>query len=654
MIPILPDIVVHQRQSTPALKRVFRAIRRLDWENAHAWLAFTTDAIDFLLVDCNNRAWLISAADILPGHAEQILTPHLLAPDEAITDRKARIDSQARALSEFCADLPVARVLLFPSLPLATARQLVEVPNVQIVDAITDVAIPEPLTDSQLRALRAAFTPECQVPPDFIPRIDTAHADDGRNARLTGYLLDFSQEAWAKNDLLPGEESTHHSRLITGVAGSGKTLALLYRTRILSSLKKEQNFLFTTHNKPLIAELQWRFDALGHVLPEEKGVRTEFSHFHRWLHALTKDNTGIISDMDRIDRIHTFTSEMLADSELRPGFIVDEIAFIADQIDDSEGAYLRIDRAGRGIALDEKQRRKVHAIYRRYHTSLAAGRQTDWFFKVRSVWEKISNHQLNLPRYHYIIVDEAQFFAPLWFAILKKCLHPDGGQFLISADPTQGFLKRRQSWKSIGLDIRGRSTRLEHSYRNTPALQAFARHFYLTRNPDIDPESEEINLPGSNLPPFETGGPEFVPHRAPQDTIAYIANEISSAIAKKLHLSSILVLHEDRRILESIRQAVGEKIGQEKARLLDNTDPARDAVGFATLNNATGIERPVVFLAGLDALFEKEANPLLDLREKADLIRDHTRKIYMALTRAGEKIVICYHHSETEKALKGI
>jgi len=117
--------------------------------------------------------------------------------------------------------------------------------------------------------------------------------------------------------------------------------------------------------------------------------------------------------------------------------------------------------------------------------------------------------------------------------------------------------------------------------------------------------------------------------------------------------SNILVLHEDRRILESIRQAIGEKIGHKKARLLDNTDPARDAVAFATLNNATGIERSIVFLSGIDALFEKENSPLLDPREKADIIRDHTRKIYMALTRVGEKLVIFCNRTETEAVLRG-
>ena len=110
---------------------------------------------------------------------------------------------------------------------------------------------------------------------------------------------------------------------------------------------------------------------------------------------------------------------------------------------------------------------------------------------------------------------------------------------------------------------------------------------------------------------------------------------------------------EDRRLLESIRHAINEKVRPDTARLLDFNDPVRNAVALATLNNATGIERSIVFLSGIDSLFEKEDSPLLDSREKSDLIRDHTRKIYMALTRPGEKLVICYHQPKTKHILEG-
>ena len=45
-----------------------------------------------------------------------------------------------------------------------------------------------------------------------------------------------------------------------------------------------------------------------------------------------------------------------------------------------------------------------------------------------------------------ILVDEAQFFAPLWMRLIQKSLNPRNGHLFLVADPTQGFLGRGASW----------------------------------------------------------------------------------------------------------------------------------------------------------------------------------------------------------------
>lgn len=61
-----------------------------------------------------------------------------------------------------------------------------------------------------------------------------------------------------------------------------------------------------------------------------------------------------------------------------------------------------------------------------------------------------------------------------------------------------------------------------------------------------------------------------------------------------------------------------------------------------TLNAATGLESPIVFLVGVHALFEQEQSVRLSDEERHDLIRDNTRRLYMALTRAGQRVVLTY------------
>ena len=56
-------------------------------------------------------------------------------------------------------------------------------------------------------------------------------------------------------------------------------------------------------------------------------------------------------------------------------------------------------------------------------------------------------------------MDEAQFFAKASFEVVGAALKP-GGHLFLAADPTQGFLRRRQSWIAAGIEVRGRTTRL--------------------------------------------------------------------------------------------------------------------------------------------------------------------------------------------------
>ena len=54
---------------------------------------------------------------------------------------------------------------------------------------------------------------------------------------------------------------------------------------------------------------------------------------------------------------------------------------------------------------------------------------------------------------------------------------------------------------------------------------------------------------------------------------------------------------------------------------------------LTTSHAGTGLESPIVFLVGL---------PLLVDEEREGLIRDNTRKLYMAATRAGQRLVLTY------------
>ena len=77
---------------------------------------------------------------------------------------------------------------------------------------------------------------------------------------------------------------------------------------------------------------------------------------------------------------------------------------------------------------------------------------------------------------------------------------------------------------------------------------------------------------------------------------------------------------------------------------LDPKEPASQTnhIRVCTLNAVTGIESPIVFLCGVHDLYDAEQSVRLSDDERAELIRDNTRKLYMAVTRAGQRLVLTY------------
>ena len=63
---------------------------------------------------------------------------------------------------------------------------------------------------------------------------------------------------------------------------------------------------------------------------------------------------------------------------------------------------------------------------------------------------------------------------------------------------------------------------------------------------------------------------------------------------------------------------------------------------MTTINAGAGLESSIVFLVGLRLLFEEEQSLRLSDEEREGLIRDNTRKLYMAATRAGQRLVLTY------------
>jgi hypothetical protein len=658
MAQILPGAPVGL--TTPERLRAYHLLRRLPDEEYYVWqrLAIWPEpGPDFWVAHRDGRAILLKVSSATPGDVQASQQPALFGPAAVAIGR-----DEMAALADFLARLtpnpdsmasPIPTGILFPNLSAASLKKVTpaDLPAGQAWLAKENLTpdafaawlagyLQQPLTRLLVAALRRAFTPEVIIPPTFTVR---PPAERGTTAGLSSLLLDYNQERVLKTDLdlsaeAQGAAHDFGLRLVNGVAGSGKSLIIVYRARLLRRFFPDKQILVLTHNRPLIRDLLARYRELGE---SDRNVRWHTFMSWCWRHRpASVSRRQVVKQRLRRQLITQAWHAHLADTAISEPMLQDEIDWLKDRLIFGREEYVTADRAGRGFALAEPMRHKLYDAMETYHKALRQRGLLDWADIPRQLWLLIQSGKAHLPLYDAILVDEAQFFAPLWFEIIKKLLKPGSGHLFLVADPSQGFLRRRQSWLATGLDVRGRAHRLNKSYRTTREILDFATLLYRTRLPDDD-EGEEIVAP--NLLDMPTGAvPVVVPLTSPQDELTRVVNEIRALVAAGIPLGHILVIHADRRETARLTERLCRALGPAAAVDPGAIENSRGHIRVCSLHAATGLEAPIVFLMGVHALYQEEQSVRLSDSERAELIRDNTRKLYMACTRAGQRLVLTY------------
>ena len=135
--------------------------------------------------------------------------------------------------------------------------------------------------------------------------------------------------------------------------------------------------------------------------------------------------------------------------------------------------------------------------------------------------------------------------------------------------------------------------------------------------------------------------PQVITLASSQDEITRVANEVTEFIRQGYPRKHLLLLHVNGQGTQTLIQVINHRLGKNTAMDPKDTYPG-DYIRVTTLNAGAGLESPIVFLVGLRELFEEEQSLRLSDDEREDIIRENTRKIYMAATRAGQRLVFTY------------
>jgi superfamily I DNA/RNA helicase len=266
-------------------------------------------------------------------------------------------------------------------------------------------------------------------------------------------------------------ESYAGSVMVTGGAGTGKTVTALHRAAHLAQRYDDGlPVLMTTYSNPLTAELGRQLDQL--IEDPEPRSRIE---------VLTTDQVaarvlrGRLGHQPRVVRGPELTG--LA-GVIRPGvfsgeFLVNEWeqVLLAQDIRDLDG-YLDARRSGRGERLPLLQRPAVWDAIQELRTLLRSRGQWS-FLEIADEASRILRESGD-PPYRHVIIDEAQDLHPAQWRLLRAAVPVGADDLFLVADPHQRIRQHRVSLKDTGVKIAGRTRRLTVSYRTTQEILTWA------------------------------------------------------------------------------------------------------------------------------------------------------------------------------------
>lgn len=273
-------------------------------------------------------------------------------------------------------------------------------------------------------------------------------------------------------------------------------------------------------------------------------------------------------------------------------------------------------------------------------------------------WAEILSQKLNTlidkenykpSLYDAILIDEAHDFHPEWLKLIVRCLNPKTNSLFIVHDSAQNIYRKGFSFKSIGIQIKGRTKILKTNYRNTREIAQLASSFLncgikFTDELLKDDEGQllEIIRPQATL---RSGSPpQLIECQSFREECAEIAARVKLWLEKgKYPPQEVLILYvkkganpKDEKYIHAILNSL-EEAGIEYEWITRNQDSKRSfeltsaKVKVSTIHSAKGLDFAAVALVGLSLL-----------PSSTEEIEVERKLVYVGLTRARNELLITH------------
>lgn len=431
---------------------------------------------------------------------------------------------------------------------------------------------------------------------------------------------------------------------VAGTAGTGKTIIALHRAVYLARKNPDSRILLTTISKTLanflLANLRILVSSEPRLLDQiEVGSLNSVA---KRLHKLNIGDYQLASKELIMELISKHISE--SNNKINPSFLINEWENIVDahQLITRE-QYLDTAHHRRKTKFVKKMRNQLWPIFESLSKDLIQ-RDLITLSKIYTAVSDVIMSRKNSP-FDFIIVDEAQDLSPaqLKFLLALGRNKPDG--LFFAGDLGQRIFQQSFSWKSLGLDMRGRSRRLKINYRTSHQILMKADLLLGPQLADVDGNIEERS---DTISLFNGIEPEIYRAESTQEEVSMVSKWLKKRISEGVLPSEIGLFIRSRHEI-SRAEKVAEKAEIPFVVLDQDMAPDNKNVSVCLMHNAKGLEFRCVAIMGCD-------NNVLPLKERIESVEEmnemdnvfNTERylFYIACTRARDFLVI----SATEPA----
>ena len=426
---------------------------------------------------------------------------------------------------------------------------------------------------------------------------------------------------------------------IAGSAGTGKTVVALHRAVHLARTHRDAPILVATFSDALAAVLRVRLTRLISNEPR-LAERLEVHSISGIARRLYEANLGT-PKLIAADEVRELLDQAASDVEghrFSSTFVWTEWSKVVDawQIETWED-YRDVARLGRKTRLAEKQRAVLWSIFLKVREALAERELLTECGMFRRLERHLS--QARHTPFEYCVIDEAQDVGVAELSLLSALGGDRSNSLFFAGDLGQRIFQTPFSWRSLGVDVRGRSQILRVNYRTSHQIRRHADRLLPSALADVDGVTEQR---GGTISVFN--GPE------PLVRVLASAEEESACIAEWLrarqnegyepHEIGVFV-RSDAELERAIKGIEGA--GLSAVHLSAHPGGVSGSVAVGTMHLAKGLEFRAVVVAACDDEILPLQSRIENIADEADLEEVYNTErhlLYVACTRARDRLLV--------------